>query len=40
MGWDYWTFEQQPPFFIDELLIFLKQEVDRQNQETKKVGKH
>lgn len=38
MGWDYYTFEAQPPFFIDEILIFMKQENIKNNQEMKKHG--
>lgn len=26
MGWDWWTFENQPSFFIEEIAIILKQE--------------
>ena len=37
MGWDYYTFEKQPPFFIEELLIFMLQENNKQNNEMKQV---
>jgi len=26
MGWDFFTYELQPPFFLDEIKIFLFQE--------------
>lgn len=26
MGWDYYTYMKQPPFFIEEILIFMLQE--------------
>jgi hypothetical protein len=39
MGWDYYTYELQPPFFIEEILIFLKQENERDNEQTKALPK-
>lgn len=40
MGWDYHTYEAQPPHFIEEILIFMQQEnqrdkIDSQNMESK-----
>lgn len=37
MHWDYWTYEKQPPFFIEELAIFMKQEALREEDEIKKI---
>lgn len=41
--WDYYTFESQPPFFIEQIIIFMnqesekgKREVDRMNRQTQK----
>lgn len=33
MGWDFYTFESQPPFFIDQLVIFLNQEALREKNQ-------
>lgn len=38
MGWDYYTYESQPPFFIEEMLIFKRQEAEKENMEGKKVS--
>lgn len=29
MGWDYYTFENQPVFFIEEIQIFMSQEAKK-----------
>lgn len=29
MGWDYYTFESQPPFFLEQLIIFMSYENKR-----------
>lgn len=34
--WDYQTFENQPPFFIDEIVIHLNQEANRSKHEERK----
>jgi len=38
MGWDYYTFEKQPPFFIEEILIFMMQENNKQKIDTNRVS--
>lgn len=35
MGWDFYTYENQPPFFIDEIVVFLNQESLREKNKTK-----
>ena len=30
MGWDFYTFENQPQFFLDEIAIYLKQESEKE----------
>lgn len=32
-GWDYETYEKQPLFFIEEIIIFLTQEAERDKRE-------
>lgn len=36
MGWDFYTYEAQPPFFIDEILIFMKQEGEKAKADSQK----
>lgn len=36
MGWDFYTFEKQPPYFIEEILIFMLQEANKKESESKK----
>lgn len=33
MGWDYYTYEAQPPFFIEQILIIMNQVRQKENQE-------
>ena len=30
MHWDFYTYELQPPFFIDQIVLFLSQEAARE----------
>lgn len=30
-GWDYWTFQNQPDWFIEELLFLKKTDIANQN---------
>jgi hypothetical protein len=36
MGWDYYTYEKQPPHFIEEIVIFMTQESNKQKLDMKK----
>jgi hypothetical protein len=36
MGWDYYTYEAQPPFFLDEIKIFMYQENEKANDDNRK----
>lgn len=38
MRWDYYTFEKQPPKFIEEILIFMNQESQKARSETKQTA--
>ena len=33
MGWDYYTFMAQPPFFIEEVLIIMNQQSQKEQKE-------
>lgn len=35
MGWDFYTYERQPVFFLEEIFVFLKQESEAQEAEMK-----
>lgn len=39
MHWDYYTYESQPPFFLEEIIIFLQQENEKQADEARKLSK-
>lgn len=32
MGWDFYTYEGQPIFFLEEIMIFLMQESNKEKQ--------
>lgn len=36
-GWDFFTYEAQPPFFLDEIGIFMMQESEKQQEDSKSV---
>jgi len=36
MGWDFYTYENQPPFFLEELRIFMFQENELVNDNERK----
>ena len=36
MGWDFHTYESQPPSFIEAILIFMNQEALRSKRDTNK----
>lgn len=36
MGWDYYTYQAQPPFFIEEVLLVMNQEAQFNKRESKK----
>lgn len=36
MGWDYYTFESQPVFFIEEILIFMLQEHEKVKKDARR----
>ena len=38
MGWDYYTYENQPLFFIEEILIIMGQEAQKTNRDSKQLG--
>lgn len=38
-GWDFHTYESQPQFFLQEVLLFLIQERNRERNDNAKVGK-
>ena len=38
-GWDYYTFDKQPPFFLEEIVIFMKQENEKSKGELNKTPK-
>jgi hypothetical protein len=38
MHWDFYTYESQPLFFIQELVIFLNQESLREKDEAQRVN--
>lgn len=35
MGWDYFTFESQPAFFVEEIMLIMNQEAQKQDKEAK-----
>lgn len=37
MGWDYYTYESQPPFFIEEIRLFMIQEGNREKIDNAKL---
>lgn len=37
--WDFYTYEQQPTWFIDELMIILNQEAQQKSREAKKASR-
>lgn len=39
MGWDFYTYEAQPPHFIEEILIFMRQEAEKSKEEMGQAGK-
>lgn len=39
MGWDYHVYESQPPFFLEQIEIFLIQEAGKSDHEVKKLEK-
>ena len=36
MGWDYYTYMAQPAFFIEEILLIMNQESQKERRETSK----
>ncbi|MHA1842394.1 MAG: hypothetical protein ACTSYW_10510 [Candidatus Heimdallarchaeota archaeon] len=38
-GWDYYTYEKQPAWFIEELTIIMNQEALKEKKELEKVKK-
>lgn len=40
MNWDYYTFESQPPFFIETILLFMNQEGQKMKQDNQKYRGH
>lgn len=39
MGWDLYTYESQPPYFIDQIMIFLNMEAQASKLENNKHGR-
>lgn len=39
MGWDYYTYESQPPFFLEQIEIFILQEALKAKDEQRKMKK-
>jgi len=37
-SWDYYTYERQPAFFIEEIMVILNQEAEKEKNEAKKKG--
>ena len=33
MGWDYYTFQAQPAYFIEEIMIIMNQEAQKENKD-------
>lgn len=38
MGWDFYIYERQPPFFLEEIAIFMNYEVKRQKADARKMS--
>ncbi len=38
MGWDFYTYESQPIFFIEEIMIFMKQMSEEDKQSNGKLN--
>jgi hypothetical protein len=36
MGWDYYTYENQPPFFIEEVILIMNQEAQKAKADEKR----
>ncbi len=37
MGWDYYTFDRQPPFFIEEIRLIMNQEAQVNQSEINQI---
>ena len=39
MGWDYYTFMNQPQFFVDEIILIMYQEAQKEKAEMEKANR-
>lgn len=39
MGWDYYTFENQPQFFVEEIMLIMYQEAQKEKNDADKVNR-